>query len=147
MESASWVILLKPILYNNNNPNTLIHISRLGREINHHPRTSAQPCSRPGKHPLNRAPVRLFRSEETPTNRAAHQPRICAVRFSTEATPTIRATTQPHCVAATGLQEPPKWAPTRQICLPCSYCPYGFSFPARAGIPLLVGGSNPLSGL
>ena len=65
VENASWAMVVVPVLYNNIHPKTLIHISRLGREINHHPCTSAQPCSRPGKHAptaqiTNLASVRLY---------------------------------------------------------------------------------------
>ena len=138
-------MVLAPVLYNNSNPNTLIHIFRLSREINHHPRTSAQPCSRPGKHPPNRAPVRLFsRPREHPpsaqiTNRAS------ARLYSRTRKHPPTAHLHSHTVwLPQGFGSLPNGKPpTRRICSSL----YGLSFPARAGIPLLVAGSNPLSGL
>ena len=100
-------VALVPVLYNNN-PNTFN--TYISSRPGNHLRTSAQPCSRPGKHPPNHAPARLFsRPRKTPTNRANHQLRICSVIFSPEVTPTSRASTQPHSVAASGLREPPIW--------------------------------------
>ena len=137
-------MVLVPVLYNNN-PNTFnTYISS---------RPGNQPSSThiratmfsTGKHPPNHAPARLFsRPRKTPTNRADHQPRICAVIFSSGETLINRS----HSVAVSGLREPPKWeTPYTTYTSSLFYCPYGLSFPARVGMPLLVGGSNPLSGL
>ena len=78
----------------------------------------------------------MFSPGETPIFRT--EPRTCAYRFSPGETPTNR--TEPRNYAAT-----PCKPPTRRIRLPCPVGPYNVSFPARAGIPFLVGGSNLLS--
>ena len=142
-------MVLVPVLYNNINPNTFnTYISSLPGNQPSSAHIRATMFS-PGETPTKpRACAVILSSEETPTNRADHQPRICAVIFSPGETPTNRASTQPHRASGASqmgnpLQPPPP--PTRRIRLPCYSRLCGFSLPDRVGIPLLVGGSNPLS--
>ena len=127
MERTSWVLVLVPDLYiisiqHTHNVSNIWRIHHQSTIIRAHPRN----------HVLARG---------TPT-----EPRTCAVIFSPGETPTNSASTQPHSVAASGLREPPKWeTPYTTNTSSLFFCPYGFSFPARAGIPFLVGGSNPLA--
>ena len=150
MENASWVMVTSTGLIQSYQSKTLIHICRLGRGINHHPRTSAQPCSRPGKHPPN-AHLRGYSLARGNTHQpcrspTAHLRGYILARGNTHQ-PRIYTATQCGCRRASGASQ--MGNPLHD----------GYVFPAipvstasrcsllGAGIPLLVGGSNPLSGL
>ena len=142
-------MVLKPGLYNNHNPNTFnTYISS---------RTGNQPSS---------AHIRaiMFSPGETPIFRT--EPRTCVVILSSEVNnhqrrspkrASARLYYRPGKHPPTGLLHshtmwlpqgfgslPNGKPPTRRLRLPCSLGPYNVSFPARAGIPFLVGCSNPL---
>ena len=140
-------MVLKPGLYNNHNPNTFnTYISS---------RTGNQPSS---------AHIRatMFSPEETPIFRT--EPLTCAVILSFEANThqTCRSPTallRGYILTHGNTHQHTLWLPqgfgslpngkppTRRLHLPCLFGPYNIEFPARAGIPFLVGGSNPLFGL
>ena len=146
-------MVIKPVLYNNSNPNTstVLQIWRGPVLYNNNPNTfNTYISSRPGNQPSS-AHIRatMFSPGKTPTEpRTSSSAHLRGYILARGETAINHASTQPHNVAASGLREPPKWEtpyPTYMSSL--FYCPYGLSFPAGAGILLLVGGSNPLSGL
>ena len=111
-----------------------IQIHRLGRGIQHYPCTSAQ-------HVLARGNTHL-------PNRTAHLRGSVLARGNTHQ-PNQTAQLHSHTLwLPQGFGTLPYGKPpTRGIRLPCPVGPYNVSFPARAGIPFLVEGSNPQLGL
>ena len=142
MENASRVMVLVPVLYYHIRPNTLIHIIRLARGNTRHPRNYLLA----GETPTNRAPARLntHPGKHPPT---AHLRGLYSRPGKHPLTAHAHSYTATQCGGhrASGASQIACFGnPLHDVLVfPDIHVSTIPRNPARAGIPLLVGGSNP----
>ena len=137
-------MVLKPGLYNNNNSNTFnTYISSWTGNQTSSAHIHATMFSH-GEHPSSEPNRAVILSSEVNTHQPRRSPTARLYSHPGKHPPTAHLHSRTMWLPQGFGSLPNGKPPTRRLRLPCSFGPYNVSFPARAGIPFLVGGSNPL---